>query len=71
MMQADYLREIREKLGLSQEGLARLLNVSCATVNRWETGKNKPSPLAMQSIEAFCKEKNLCSIYVRGEQDEN
>ena len=46
-MTEDYLREIRRRLGLSQEELARLLNVSCATVNRWEQGKNKPSRLAL------------------------
>lgn len=53
-MIGDYLRIIRQKLSLSQEDLARLLNVSFATVNRWEISNNKSSRLAMQSIDAFC-----------------
>ena len=32
------LRRLRVTRGLSQEQLARLLGVSFATVNRWETG---------------------------------
>lgn len=70
-MQTHYLREIRKKLGLSQEDLARLLNVSCATVNRWEQGKNKPSRLAQQSIEAFCKERDIQLVSVKGESYED
>jgi len=35
----DQLTELREtRLGLTQEGLARLLDVSFASVNRWESG---------------------------------
>jgi transcriptional regulator with XRE-family HTH domain len=37
------LRTVREKLGLSQEAAARLLNVSLQSVNRWERGKWEPS----------------------------
>lgn len=54
-----YLRKIRKSLGLSQEDLARMLNVSFATVNRWEQNKNKPSRMAMKNIDAFCLENKL------------
>ncbi len=37
------LRTVREKLGLSQEAAARLLNVSLQSVNRWERGKFEPT----------------------------
>ena len=40
------LRELRAVLGLSQEKLARLIGVSFATVNRWETGRNPISERA-------------------------
>lgn len=69
-MKDSYLREIRRKLGISQEELARMLNVSCATVNRWELGKNKPSRLALQNIDAFCRMKNLPTMTERGENRE-
>lgn len=34
--------QIRQKTGLSQEDLGRLLGVSFTTVNRWENGKQAP-----------------------------
>ena len=36
------VRNVRRRLGLTQEGLASRLGVSCVTVNRWEAGKSKP-----------------------------
>jgi len=44
---------------MSQEDLARKLNVSFATINRWETGKNSPSKMAQSNIEKFCKDNNI------------
>jgi DNA-binding transcriptional regulator YiaG len=49
------LKEIRRQLALSQEDLARQIGVSCATVNRWETGLSKPSKLAKSQFAVFCK----------------
>jgi predicted ATPase/DNA-binding CsgD family transcriptional regulator/DNA-binding XRE family transcriptional regulator len=49
------LRLLRTRLGLSQEQLARRLGVSFATVNRWESGRSRPSPragLALAELEA-------------------
>lgn len=48
------LKEVRRQLELSQEGLARELGVSFATVNRWENAQVKPSKLAMAQFESFC-----------------
>jgi len=56
MMNKESIRELRRKLGLSQEGLARKLGVSVITVRRWEKGTSKPSPLALLRIEAITKE---------------
>jgi predicted ATPase/DNA-binding CsgD family transcriptional regulator/DNA-binding XRE family transcriptional regulator len=52
------LRLLRARLGLSQEQLARRLNVSFATVNRWETGRSRPSArasLAIAELEASAR----------------
>lgn len=51
------LRRLRTRLGLSQEALARLLGVSFATVNRWESDAATSEPRGMvlvllQALEA-------------------
>ncbi len=48
---AQHVREIRVKLGLTQEQFALKLGVSFPTVNRWENQKTKPSPLAIQKLQ--------------------
>jgi DNA-binding transcriptional regulator YiaG len=48
------VKEVRRQLSLSQEGLARELGVSFATVNRWENGLVKPSKLAKAQLDNFC-----------------
>ena len=47
---AAELKKLRQTRGWSQEGLARELGVSFATVNRWENGKTKPSRLTYEKI---------------------
>lgn len=47
----DLLRDLRHRMGdVSQEELARRVGVSWSTVNRWENGRGKPSPLAREKI---------------------
>jgi len=45
------VRALRERTGLTQEKFAAKLGVTFPTINRWENGRAKPSPLAMQKIE--------------------
>jgi transcriptional regulator with XRE-family HTH domain len=47
---AGRLRLLRTSLGLSQEQLARQLNVSFATVNRWESGHSRASARALLAV---------------------
>jgi len=47
----SFIKKLRKNLRLSQEGLAREVGVSFATVNRWENGLTRPSPLAIKQIE--------------------
>lgn len=51
MDHATLVREIRRRLGLTQEKFAARLGVTFPTVNRWENGKARPSPLAAQKIK--------------------
>ena len=49
------VRELRERTGLSQEKFAARLGVTFPTINRWEHGKAKPSPLALMQIKDLLK----------------
>ena len=55
----EVLKAIRKELDISQETLARALNVSYATLNRWENNKAKPSRMAMMLIKDYCKQKDI------------
>src|SRR5438132_4373210 len=50
---ADSIRELRDRLSLSQEKLAAQLKVSLPTINRWEKGRAKPDPRAVHLIRQF------------------
>jgi transcriptional regulator with XRE-family HTH domain len=48
---AQMVKELRGLLGLTQEKFAAKLGVTFPTINRWENGRTKPSPLALKQIE--------------------
>lgn len=56
---ARQIRNLRLKLGLTQEQFAAKVGVTFSTVNRWENGKGKPSPLAMRQIKDFIDQNEL------------
>ena len=45
------IKALRHRTGLTQEKLAARLGVTFPTVNRWEQGRTRPSPLAIQRIK--------------------
>ena len=55
----DDIRAIRQKCFLSQEAFAKELGVSFATVNRWDSGKTKPTYKTMKLIDDFCKRQSI------------
>lgn len=57
----EILKMIRKELSISQETLARDLNVSYGTLNRWENNKVKPSRLAMDKLKVYCAENGITS----------
>ena len=59
MSLADSLKKTRQKALMTQEDFAQTLNVSVATINRWEKGKAKPHLTALKAIKNFCIENNL------------
>lgn len=56
------VRELRERTGLTQEKFAARLGVTFPTINRWENGRARPSPLALKQVEDL-----LRSMGKRGE----
>ena len=45
------IKELRSKLGLTQEKFAQKLEISVQTIRRWESGKGKkPSSIARRLI---------------------
>jgi type I restriction enzyme M protein len=53
------LRAIRASLDLTQAELAERLDVSFATVNRWEGSGNKPQRASMDKIAALAEEASI------------
>lgn len=49
------VKELRTAMGFIQEQFAAKVGVTFSTVNCWENGKGKPSPLAMKQIEELRK----------------
>jgi len=50
----EVLKRLRKELSISQEQLARDLNVSYTTLNRWENNRTTPSRLARVAIKDYC-----------------
>ena len=59
MLFSEKVKRVRQALGLSQEDLARKLDMSFATINRWESGIYKPSKLAKKVFDDFCEKNNI------------
>ena len=53
------IKQIREYLNMSQTELAERLNVTFATVNRWENGHAAPNKLAQSALCELCKENSV------------
>jgi len=50
------VRELRKRTRLTQEKFAARLGVTFPTINRWENGRAKPSPLALKQIEELIRD---------------
>ena len=53
------VKQVREKLNLSQEELAKELGVSFATINRLGKGHTHPTYETLQRFEKFCSGKGI------------
>lgn len=55
----DNIKKVRKQLGITQEQLARELDISFSTINRWENGHTSPSKLAKRRLLEFCRNNNI------------
>ncbi|MCL6494104.1 MAG: ATP-grasp domain-containing protein [Ignavibacterium sp.] len=55
----DIVKAVRMYLGITQEQLARDLNISFSTINRWENGRTIPSRLAKMRFVEYCLQRNV------------
>lgn len=53
------IRKIRSHMNMNQTEFAEKLNVTFATVNRWENGRAVPNKLAQDKIYDLCKEHSV------------
>lgn len=53
------LLTLRAKNNITQEELARMLNVTFATINRWENNRAVPTKIHMLQIKELCKENKI------------
>jgi DNA-binding transcriptional regulator YiaG len=54
---SEAIRAIRVRLGVSQNGLGRMLYVTSNTVSRWERGKIVPSTWQLARLHELAKTK--------------
>lgn len=53
---SEKIKYCRGLKGWTQEQMARSLGVSLNTVQRWESGRTRPSPLAMEKLNEILKD---------------
>ena len=67
------IRRVRRRLGLSQEGLSRLLNATKGAVQHWERGRNNPDLGRLLALRQLCPpgaERKELAALIRRVQDE-
>ncbi len=53
------IKLIRDKLFITQAELAEKIDVSFASVNRWEKGHHEPTMKAKRKLAEICRELNI------------
>ncbi|MBI5585622.1 MAG: DUF3883 domain-containing protein [Deltaproteobacteria bacterium] len=56
-MESEEIKNIRLRLGYSQQEMAAVIGVSFATVNRWENGKARPQKDRIERIKTLVEER--------------
>jgi DNA-binding XRE family transcriptional regulator len=59
MIYSQKIKKLRDKMLISQIELAKLLDVSYVTVNRWENNKFEPSLKCKRILSRLFKEQGI------------
>lgn len=65
------VRRVRQRMGLSQEGLSRRLNTTKGAVQHWERGRNEPDMARLFALRHICPngpERNEIDSLIRQAQ---
>lgn len=52
-MTREQIKALRTEMGLGQVDFAARVGVTVTQISRWETGRFKPSPLAVEKLKAL------------------
>lgn len=58
---ATAIKQLRDKILLSQKEFAKVLGVSFASINRWENGKHEPTIKIKRKLKTLFKEYGTLS----------
>lgn len=53
------IKTVRNKLFITQTELAEKIDVSFASVNRWEQGHHEPTMKAKRKLAEICRQNNI------------
>ena len=56
---SERLKELRKKKGWTQEDMAREINVSLSTVQRWEKKGAEPTRLARRELQRLFRRESI------------
>ena len=56
------IKELRSKLGLTQEQFAQKVGVTFVTMNNWEKGHRRPHPFLLKRLLEMADESGLKNI---------
>ena len=57
-----FIRELRNKLDLTQEQFAQKVGVTFSTINSWEKGARNPHPFLLKRLLEMAEETGLKNI---------
>ncbi len=55
----NIIKNIRDKLFITQTELANMIGVSFASVNRWEQGHHEPTMKAKRKLAEICRNNGI------------
>jgi len=58
-MEPSRIRDLRQRLRLTQEDFAHMIGVTFSTVNRWENGKSQPNRIALRLLAGLEKKAKV------------